>query len=86
VNTAKTHNELSQQHDETEMHIHIYIYIYKGKVFPSTGLGSPYGCERLRIPHFLDNRLTDGGKVVRPKHRALFYSPPPRKIPGTHFC
>jgi hypothetical protein len=26
------------------------------------------GCEMLRIPHCLDNRLTDGGKVVSPTH------------------
>jgi hypothetical protein len=40
-----------------------------------------------QIPHCLDNRLTDGGKVVSPKHR-------PRSTPlklyfivsGTHFC
>jgi hypothetical protein len=24
----------------------------------------PLGCELLMLPHFLDNRLTDGGKVV----------------------
>jgi hypothetical protein len=29
----------------------------------------------LRIPHCLDSRLTDGGKVVRPTHRPLIYSP-----------
>jgi hypothetical protein len=29
----------------------------------------------LRIPHCLDNRLTDGCKVVSPTHRPLFYSP-----------
>jgi hypothetical protein len=29
----------------------------------------------LRIPHCLDNRLTDGGKVVSPTHRPLLYSP-----------
>jgi hypothetical protein len=27
------------------------------------------------IPHCLDNRLIDGGKVVSPTHRPLFYSP-----------
>jgi hypothetical protein len=26
----------------------------------------------LRIPHCLDNRLTDGGKVVSPTHRPHF--------------
>jgi hypothetical protein len=26
------------------------------------------GCEMLRIPHGLDNRLTDGGKVVSSTH------------------
>jgi hypothetical protein len=29
----------------------------------------------LRIPHCLDNRLTDGGKVVSPTLRPLLYSP-----------
>jgi hypothetical protein len=36
----------------------------KGKVIPVTGREGPYGCERLRLLHLLDNRLTDGGKVV----------------------
>jgi hypothetical protein len=44
------------------------------------------GCEMLRIPHCLDNRLTDGGKVVSPMYW-------PRSTPqkhcfsasGTHF-
>jgi hypothetical protein len=26
----------------------------------------------LRLPHFLDNRLTDDGKVVSPTRRPLF--------------
>jgi hypothetical protein len=39
--------------------------------------------ETSRFPHFLENRLTDGGEVV-----GLNLRPPvtPRKIPGTHFC
>jgi hypothetical protein len=41
----------------------------------------------LRIPHCLDNRLADGGKVVSPTHRPrstpqkYFFS-----VSSTHFC
>jgi hypothetical protein len=55
----------------------------KGKAIPVTGRGGPYGCETSRLPHFLDNRLTDGGEVVSLTRRSPFI---PRKIPGTHFC
>jgi hypothetical protein len=41
-----------------------------GKAIPVTGRGGPYGCETSRIPHFLDNRLTDGAEVVSLKHHA----------------
>jgi hypothetical protein len=55
----------------------------KGKAIHVSGHGGPWGCETLRLPHFLDNQLTDSGKVV-----SLKRWPPstPRKIPGTHFC
>jgi hypothetical protein len=55
----------------------------KGKAIPVTGRGGLYGSEISRLPHFLDNRLTDGGEVV-----SLTLLPPftTRKIPGTHFC
>jgi hypothetical protein len=55
----------------------------KGKAIPVTGRGGPYGCESSRLPHFLDNRHTDGGEFV-----ILTLQPPftPRKIPGTHLC
>jgi hypothetical protein len=56
----------------------------KSKAIPVTGREGPYGCERLRLPHLLDNRLTDGGKVVSLTRRPLFT--PPRKVHGTHFC
>jgi hypothetical protein len=52
------------------------------KAIPVTGHGGPYGCETSMLPHFLDNRITDGGEVV-----SLTLRPPftPRKIPGSHF-
>jgi hypothetical protein len=55
----------------------------KDKAIPVTDRGGPQGSETSRSSHFLDNRLTDGGKVV-----SLTYRPPftPRKISGTHFC
>jgi hypothetical protein len=34
------------------------------------------------LPHFLDNRLTDGGEVVSLMRRPPFN---PMKVPGTHF-
>jgi hypothetical protein len=36
-----------------------------------------------RLPHFLDNRLTDGGEVVSLTRRSPFK---PRKSPATPFC
>jgi hypothetical protein len=56
--------------------------ISKGKAIPVTGRGSPQGCETSRLPYFLDNRLTDGGKVIS---LTLQPSYTPTKIPGTHF-
>jgi hypothetical protein len=38
---------------------------------PVTGHGGLQGCEMLRIPDYLDNRLTGGGKVVSPTNRPL---------------
>jgi hypothetical protein len=39
------------------------IEVSKGIAIPVTGRGGPYGCETSRLPHFLDNRLTDDGEV-----------------------
>jgi hypothetical protein len=66
---------------------HIKVKV-KSKAIPVTGLGGLWGCEMLRIPHCLDNRLTDGSKVVSPTHRPYFT---PQKhyyfnVSGTHFC
>jgi hypothetical protein len=55
----------------------------KVRVSLLTGREGPQGYEMLRVPHYLDNRLKDGGKGVSLTHRAPFT---PRKIPGTHFC
>jgi hypothetical protein len=43
-----------------------------GKAILVTGRGDPYGCETSRLPHFLYNRLTDGGEVVILTPRPLF--------------
>jgi hypothetical protein len=59
----------------------------KSKAIPVTGLGGLSGCERLRIPYFIDNWLKDGGKVVSPTHRPHFT---PQKYycsaSGINFC
>jgi hypothetical protein len=62
--------------------------VSQNKAVPVTGLGSLYGCDMLRIPHCIDNRLTDGDKIVIPTHRPHFT---PQKhyyfsVSGTHFC
>jgi hypothetical protein len=44
------------------------VFTPKGKDIPVTGRG---GCERSRLPHYLDKRLTDG-KVVIPTLRPPF--------------
>jgi hypothetical protein len=54
-----------------------------GKAIPVTGGTGPWGCETANLPHFLDNRLTDGGEVVSPMRRPPFTT---RKIPGANFC
>jgi hypothetical protein len=38
--------------------------VWAGKVIPVTDRGGPYVCKTSRLPHFLDNRLTDGGDVL----------------------
>jgi hypothetical protein len=48
-----------------------------GKTISVTGRAGPYGCGTLRLPHFLNNRLTHGGEVVSLMRRAPFTPPPP---------
>jgi hypothetical protein len=59
------------------------LKIIKGKAIPVRGHGSPQVCETSRLPHFLESRLADGGKIVSLMRRRPFA---PRKIPGTYFC
>jgi hypothetical protein len=47
-------------------------YSYKEKAITIMGLGSTQGCEMLRTPHYLDNQLTNGGKVVSLMHQPRF--------------
>jgi hypothetical protein len=52
-------------------HIYVFGFVMSPKtewgilseVIPVTGRGGPQSCETSRLPHFLDNRLTDGGEV-----------------------
>jgi hypothetical protein len=65
-----------------------FLFVVKKKAIPVTGLGCLQGCETLRIPHCLHNRLTGGGKVVSPTHQQHFT---PKKhyyfyVSGAHFC
>jgi hypothetical protein len=50
------------------------------KFIPVAGHGGQYGSDTSRLPHFLENRLTDGSEVVSLKPRSPFTS---RKIPRT---
>jgi hypothetical protein len=54
-----------------------------GKAVAVTGHGGPKDCEMSRLLHFLNNWLTDGGKVVSLTRRSPFTS---RMILDTHFC
>jgi hypothetical protein len=40
----------------------------------------------LRIPHCIDNWLTDGGKGVSPMHRPHFTTQKHFSASGIHFC
>jgi hypothetical protein len=68
--------------------IHTTAYILKKikskrKAIPMRGSGDTLSYETLRLPHLLDNRLTDGGEGVSLlAGRDLL----PKKSPGTQFC
>jgi hypothetical protein len=46
--------------------------LLKGKAIPVAGNEGPQGCKTSRLPHFLDNPLTDSGEVVSPTRRPPF--------------
>jgi hypothetical protein len=54
----------------------------KGTAIPVRGCGGPQGSEMSRLPHFLDNQLTDSGEAVNLTHQMPIT---PKKISGTHF-
>jgi hypothetical protein len=54
----------------------------KDKTILVTDHRVPKGSETLRLPHFLNNRLTDGGEFSLARRPSFV----PRKIPGTDFC
>jgi hypothetical protein len=58
-------------------HMRRQLHKGKGKGTPVTGRGGTQGCETSRLPHFLDNPIRDGGKVVRLTRRPPFT---PRKF------
>jgi hypothetical protein len=72
---------------QEKVHVCLICGTGKGKDIPVTGRGGPWGCEQLKLPHYLDKWLVDGGKVVSCMCRPHFT---PRvsffKIPGTRFC
>jgi hypothetical protein len=44
----------------------------KSKAIPVTGREGPYGCETLKVPHYLDSRLKDGSKFDSLTRRPRF--------------
>jgi hypothetical protein len=58
----------------------------KSTAIPVKGRGRLQGCEMLSISHCLDNRLTDGVKVVSLTHRPHFTPQKHLSASGTLFC
>jgi hypothetical protein len=48
---------------ENEHQKPILTLTVKGKAIPVTGRGGSQGSDTSRLPHFLENRLKDGGEV-----------------------
>lgn len=54
----------------------------KGEAVSVRGCGGPYNCEVLRLPYFLEYRLTECRDVSTMCQLPIT----PRKIPTNHFC
>jgi hypothetical protein len=83
--TASKHMTTQTQNNQIyTSNIHATTWLmWPAKDIPVTGRGGPYGCEILRLPNFLENRLTDGGEVFNFMRRLPLMS---RNILGTHSC
>jgi hypothetical protein len=62
--------------EKNKEHINTFLALKQVKAIPVRGRGGPLGCETLRLPYFLDSRLTDGGEAV-----SLTRRPRPRFTP-----
>jgi hypothetical protein len=61
------------KHVETTVALETHkVHIKTYNAIPVTGREGPQGCETSRLPHFLQNRLTDSGEVVRLTRRTFF--------------
>jgi hypothetical protein len=63
-----------------------YTALWKSKAILVRGRGDPKNCEMLRIPHSLDSRLTDCGKIVGLRAGRALLLRYIFSLPGIHFC
>jgi hypothetical protein len=59
------HNETLKSMETANLEYAYTPHIPTCEGIPVTDNGGPWGCETSRIPHFLDNWLTDGGEIVK---------------------
>jgi hypothetical protein len=68
VDSADLYENLMKPTVEVRQDFIPQVYHFKkhvnNNVIPVTGRSGPWSCVTSRLPHFLDNRLTDGGEVV----------------------
>jgi hypothetical protein len=64
----------------------IIVIIIKSKAIPVTGCGGLYDCEMLRLAHFQDSRLRDGGEVSLTRQTRSTSQKHYFCASDTHFC